>query len=61
MSAANSDKFVEEPKTISAELRLQALIQSTMNQERAEACGPHQPALRRFLEQNAALFMRIAE
>ena len=61
MSAANSDKFVEEPKTISAELRLQALILSTMNRERAEACGPHQPGLRTFLEQNANLLMEIAK
>jgi hypothetical protein len=60
VSAANSDKFVDEPKTISAELRLQALIQATMNQERAEACSPQQPGLRMFLEQNAKLLMEIA-
>lgn len=59
--AANSDKFEEQPKTISADVRLQALLQSTMNQERAQACGPHQAALRTFLEQNAALFMEIAK
>jgi hypothetical protein len=59
--AANADKFTEEPKTISADLRLQALILATMNQERAEACSPQQPALRRFLEQNAKVLMEIAK
>lgn len=58
--SANADTFAEEPKTISADLRLQALILATMNQERAEACSPEQLALRRFLEQNAKLFMEIA-
>lgn len=59
--AANSDKFVEEPKTISVQLRLQALIQATMNEERSQACAPHQEPLRAFLMQNAALFMEIAK
>lgn len=58
--AANADTFVQEPKTISAELRLQALILSTMNQERAEVCGPAQQPLRVLLEQNAKVLMEIA-
>lgn len=58
--AANADTFVQEPKTISAELRLQALILSTMNQERAEACSPEQPSLRVLLEQNAKVLMAVA-
>lgn len=61
MSAANSDKFDEPPKTISASLRWQALVLAQMNQERAEACGPHQAPLRVFLEQNVALLMEIAK
>lgn len=59
--AANADKFTEEPKTISAALRLQALILATMNEERAEICGPDQPALRLFLEQNAKVLKEIAK
>lgn len=61
MSAANSDKFIEEPKTISAELRLQALIQSTMNSSRVEEFPNMDPGVRTLLQRNAALFMRIAE
>lgn len=58
--AANADAFVQEPKTISADLRLQALILATMNRERAEACSQEQLPLRRFLEQNAKVLMEVA-
>lgn len=61
MTAANSDKFEEQPKTISASLRWQALVLAQMNQERAEACGPHQIPLRKFFEQNVAFLMEIAK
>lgn len=59
--AANTDTFKEEPKLVSAEDRLQALILSVMNEERAEVCSPDQQALRKFFEMNAALLKRIAE
>jgi len=59
--AANSDTFVEEPKTISASLRLQALFQAAANSSRIAEFPDLEPGIRTLLEQNAALFMRIAE
>ncbi len=58
--AANADTFVQEPKTISAELRFQALILATMNEERAEVCSTQQQPLRVLLEQNVKLLKEIA-
>lgn len=59
--AANADKFAEEPKTITASERWQALVLAKMSEERAEACSKEQPALRGFLEMTARFLMRIAE
>lgn len=61
MSAANSDKFEETPKTISARDRLQALTLATMNDERAEACSPEQKPLRVFFEMNSKFLKEIAK
>lgn len=62
MSAANSDKFVEEPKTISAELRLQALLMAQRNRSAIEECPEIlPPGAKTLLEMNAKLLMRIAE
>lgn len=60
MSAANSDKFEETPKTISVETRWQALVLATMNQERAELCTKEQVPLRTFFEMNAKFLKEIA-
>lgn len=59
--AANADKFIEEPKTITAALRLQALLLAQMNQERAELCGRGQEGLKTMFDMNAQLLTRIAE
>lgn len=59
--AANSDKFEETPKTISAQTRWQALVLATMNDERAEACSPQQAPLRTFLEMNSKFLKEIAK
>ena len=59
--AANADKFVEEPKTISVSDRWQALVLATMNDERAEACSPQQQSLRVFLEMNSKFLKEIAK
>ena len=59
--AANSDKFVEEPKTLSASLRLQALLQASANSSRVAEFPELEPGIRTLLEQNADLFTRIAE
>ena len=59
--AANDDKFLEQPKFISAADRLQALVLATMNEEKAEACSPEQQPLRVFLEMNAKFLKRVAE
>lgn len=59
--AANADKFVEEPKTISASLRLQALLQAAANSSRVEEFPNLEPGIRTLLENNAALFTRLAE
>jgi hypothetical protein len=56
--AANSDKFEQQPKTISADQRWQSLLLATMNQERAELCS--QGPLRTFFEMNAKFLMEIA-
>lgn len=58
--AANSDKFEEQPKTISASDRWQALVLATMNDERAEVCSPDQAALRAFFEMNSKFLKEIA-
>lgn len=60
MSAANSDKFDEAPKTISAQTRWQALVLATMNDERAEVCSADQAALRAFFEMNSKFLKEIA-
>jgi hypothetical protein len=60
VSAANSDQFEQQPKTISADQRWQALLLATMNQERAELCSKEQGPLRTFLEMNAKFLMEIA-
>lgn len=59
--AANADKFIEEPKTITAALRLQAMMLAKMNEERAELCGRGQEGLKTIFDMNAQLLMRIAE
>jgi hypothetical protein len=59
--AANSDMFVEEPKSLSASLRLQALLQAAANSSRVHEFPDLEPGIRTLLEQNAALFTRIAE
>jgi hypothetical protein len=58
--AANDDTFREEPKTITAKDRMEALLMATMNEENASLCAPDQPALRKVFEMNAALFRRLA-
>lgn len=59
--AANEDKFLEQPKFISAADRLQALMLAQMNEERAGLCSKDQGPLRAFLEMNAKFLKRIAE
>lgn len=59
--AANSDKFEEQPKTISASDRWQALVLATMNDERAEACNKEQGPLRVFFEMNSKFLKEIAK
>lgn len=58
--AANDETFREEPKTITPKDRMEALLMAAVNDERAEQCGPGQPALRKVFEMNAALFRRLA-
>lgn len=59
--AANVDTFIEEPKTISASDRLQALVLAQMNDERAELCSKDQSPLRVFFEMNSKFLMSIAK
>lgn len=47
-------------RTMTSKERLQALMQATMNEERALLCSPEQPALREFLLINARLLRRLA-
>ncbi|MBX6381474.1 MAG: hypothetical protein IRZ07_00665 [Microbispora sp.] len=61
MSAANDDKFVDAPKTITASDRWQALVLAKMNEERAELCAKDQGPLRVLFEMNAKFLMRVAE
>lgn len=49
------------PKQLSARDRMEALLAAQMNQSRVEEFPNMHPGLRKLLEQNAALFMRIAE
>jgi len=58
--AANDDTFREEPKTITAKDRMEALLMAAVNDERAVLCDPNQPAVRKVFEMNAALFRRLA-
>lgn len=58
---ANEDKFLEQPKFISAADRLQALMLAQMNEEKADLCAKGQEPLRVFFEMNAKFLKRIAE
>lgn len=58
--AANADRFKEEPKLLSAQDRLEALLMAEMNDERATLCASDQQALRKMFEMNATLFRRLA-
>lgn len=59
--AANSDKFVEEPKTLSAADRLEALLMAQRNRSAIEECPEIlPPGAKTLLELNAQLLMRIA-
>lgn len=60
MSAANTDKFVEEPKTISAEERLQALLMAVRNRSVIVEFPNLDPGVHTLLEINAKLLERIA-
>lgn len=61
MTAANTDTFVEEPKIISVELRLQALLMAQRNRSVIEEFPDLIPGTKTLLELNAQLLMRIAE
>lgn len=41
--------------------KLEALMLSKMNEEKAELCSNDQPALKRFFEMNAAFLLRVAQ
>lgn len=58
--AANADKFVEAPKLLTPQDRLEALLMAEMNEERATLCAPNQQALQKMFQMNAALFRRLA-
>lgn len=60
MRTGTTAEQVDTDKVISPALRMQALLQATMNDEKAELCSADQPALRKFFEINAALFREIA-
>lgn len=62
MSAANDDKFRDEPKTITAKIRLEALLMAQRNRSAIEECPKIlPPGAKTLLELNAQLLMRIAE
>ena len=46
-------------KVITPAERIEALTLASMNQERADLCGPDQQPLQRFFEMNAALLLRL--
>jgi hypothetical protein len=48
-------------KRISADLRLQCLLQAQMNEERAELCPKELGALRKFFEINAQILREVAK
>jgi len=48
-------------KRISAELRLQCLLQAAANDERAQLCMRDLPALKVFFEINAKLLREVAK
>lgn len=49
-----------QPKQLTAELRLHALIAAEMNGSRIAECPNMEPAIRKLLEMNAKLFAEIA-
>lgn len=59
--AANDDKFREEPKTITAEDRFEALLMAQRNRSVIEEFPDLIPGAKTLLEMNAQLLMRIAE
>lgn len=50
-----------EPKVLTPQDRLEALLLAEMNEERAQLCGKESPGLRTFFEMNAKLFRRLAK
>lgn len=58
--AANTDKFIEEPKMLSVQERLEALLMASRNRS-ISAEFPHlDPGVHTVLEVNAQLLERIA-
>jgi hypothetical protein len=47
-------------RPLTAEERLECLIQAKMNEEKAELCRDDQPALKAFFMINARLLMKVA-
>lgn len=49
-----------EPRVLTPRERLEALLMAASIDERVEACGPQQPALRSLLESSAVLLRKLA-
>lgn len=48
-------------RVITAEERAECLAMAEMNEERADACTPEQPALKKFFELNAQQLRKLAD
>jgi hypothetical protein len=56
---ANADKFNED-KIRTAKDRMEALLMSSANEDRAALLGPDEQPMKDLLMRNAALFLRFA-
>ena len=59
--AANTDKFIEEPKMLSVQERLEALLMASRNRSVSAEFPRLDPGVQALLEVNAQLLERIAE
>lgn len=61
MKATVTDLSYRAVKTMTAQERLECLLQAKMNEEKADLCRDDQPALKAFFMANARLLLRVAK
>jgi hypothetical protein len=59
MIVANADTFTDD-KVLTAKDRMEALLMSSANEDRAAILGPDEQPMKDLLMRNAALFLRFA-